>query len=114
MKKAELAEAIMRASGLTKANVNNFYKGLVDVVRKELLNKNESVLPGLGVLRARTRKAREGRNPRTGEKIHISRRKVVRFKMYKDLKYSLNPHLAKEKESEPPEAPPAEGPEETR
>ena len=104
MKKAEMAEAIMRASGLTKSNVKAFYKGLVEVVKKEILTNGESVLPGLGVLRVTRRKAREGRNPRTGEKIHIGPRKSVRFKMYKDLKYALNPQLVK-KDPEIPEAP---------
>ena len=103
MKKAELAEAVMRAAGLTKANVNHFYTGLVQVIRKELLNRGECVMPGLGVLRVSARKAREGRNPRTGEKIHISRRKVVRFKMYKYLKYALNPHLAEDRQTDAPD-----------
>ena len=110
MKKAEMAEAIMRASGLSKANVNTFYKGLVEVVKKELLNNAQSVLPGLGVLRVTKRKAREGRNPATGEKIHIGPRKSVRFRAYKDLKFDLNPQLAKERaEKSEPKPDPVEG-----
>lgn len=105
MKKADLAEAIMREAGLTKANVNRFYRGLVDLVRRELVNSGECVLPGLGVLRARMRKAREGRNPQTGEKIHIPRRKGVTFRPYKELRVSLNPGLNKgEAEAAPEQA----------
>ena len=107
MKQADLAESIMRSAGLTKANVNRFYRGLVDLVRKELVNNGECVLPGLGILRVRIRKAREGRNPRTGERIHIPRRKGVSFKPYKDVRELLNPGLKKE----PPEPAPEPEPE---
>jgi DNA-binding protein HU-beta len=91
MKKSDLAETIMQAAGITKANVNRFYHGLVDAVKKELVGKGECVLPGLGVFRARMRKAREGRNPRTGAVIHIPRRKGVSFRPYKELRLLLNP-----------------------
>ena len=111
MKKADLAESIMRSAGLTKANVNRFYRGLVALVRKELDNNGECVLPGLGVLRVRMRKAREGRNPRTGEKIHIPRRKGVSFRPYKDLREMLNPGM-KKTDVPPPEPEVSSGPEE--
>lgn len=91
MKKEDLAEAIMQAAGLTKANVHRFYHGMADVIKKELLSQGECVLPGLGVLRVRMRKARDGRNPRTGAVIHIPRRKGVSFRPYKDLRALLNP-----------------------
>jgi DNA-binding protein HU-beta len=63
----------------------------VELAKKQLLREGEFVLPGLGILRVRVQKAREARNPRTGEKVHVARKKVVRFKAYKDLKETLNP-----------------------
>jgi DNA-binding protein HU-beta len=101
MKKEDLAEAIMRSAGLTKANVHRFYHGLIDTVKKELEGTGECVLPGFGVLRVRMRKAREGRNPRTGETIHIPRRKGVSFRPYKELRLLLNPGAKVEAEDEP-------------
>jgi nucleoid DNA-binding protein len=101
MKKSDLPEAIMQAAGLSKANVSRFYHGLIDVIKKELTSEGESVLPGLGVLRVRMRKAREGRNPRTGETIHIPRRKGVSFRPYKELRLLLNPGAKVEAEDEP-------------
>ena len=86
-----MINAIMRASGISKANVNRFYEGLVELAKKKLAIDGQFVLPGLGVLRVKTRKARDGRNPQTGEKIRIPRKKVVRFGAYKDLKEMLNP-----------------------
>lgn len=91
MNRDEMVEGIMRASGISKANVNRFYDGLINLAKKKLAADGQFVLPGLGVLRVQVRKAREGRNPQTGEKIRIPRKRVVRFGSYKDLKELLNP-----------------------
>lgn len=99
MNRDEMIAGVMRAAGISKANVNRFYDGLVELAKKQLLSEGEFVLPGLGVLRVRTRKATTGRNPRTGETIRIPRKKVVRFRAYKDVREMLNPPTA------PPEEP---------
>ena len=91
MDKDQMVEGIMRSAGISKANVHRFYDGLVELVKKQLTREGEFVLPGLGVFRVRVQKAREARNPRTGEKVRLARKRVVRFKAYKDLKESLNP-----------------------
>ncbi len=91
MDKDQMVEGVMRSAGISKANVYRFYDGLVELAKKQLLREGEFVLPGLGILRVRVQKAREARNPRTGEKVHVARKKVVRFKAYKDLKETLNP-----------------------
>jgi DNA-binding protein HU-beta len=90
MNRNEMIEGIMRQAGLSKANVGRFYAGLVELVRKELVRNKEFVLPGLGALRVRKRKARIGRNPRTGETIQIPAKKVVRFRAYSSLGELLN------------------------
>jgi len=90
MNRKELVEGIMRHAGISKANVARFYDGLVELARRELLRNGHFVLPGLGALRVRRRSARQGRNPRTGETIHIPARKVVRFKAYGALDELLN------------------------
>ena len=90
MNRQEMVEGIMRQAGLTKANVARFYEGLVQLAHRELVRNKEFVLPGLGALRVRMRKARTGRNPRTGETIRIRARKVVRFRTYRTLDELLN------------------------
>ena len=94
MNRDEMVEGILRASGISKANINRFYDGLVALAKKKLSVDGEFVFPGLGVLRVKVRKAREGRNPKTGEKIRIPRKKVVRFGAYKELKELMNPGKA--------------------
>jgi DNA-binding protein HU-beta len=94
MNRDEMIEGIMRHGGLTKANVARFYHGLVELVGKELLRNKEFVLPGLGVLRVRSRSARTGRNPRTGLVINIPAKKVVRFRAYRPLDDLINARSA--------------------
>lgn len=100
MNRDEMIEGVMRAAGISKANVNRFYDGLVELAKKQLKSKGEFVLPGLGVLVVRTRKATTGRNPRTGETISIPRKKVVRFRAYKDLRDMMNPGMKSADEPE--------------
>ena len=90
MDRNEMIEGIMRNAGISKANVARFYEGLAELARRELLRNKAFVLPGLGVLRVRARKARIGRNPQTGQAIRISAKKVVRFRAYKPLDELLN------------------------
>ena len=71
MNRNEMIEGIMRQAGISKANVDRFYEGLVALAGRELLKNNRFVLPGLGVLRVRRRAARMARNPQTGETITI-------------------------------------------
>ena len=106
MTRDEMVARVMRTAGLTKANVSRFYDGLVELVKKELASRGEFVLPGLGTLCVRVRKARQGRNPRTGEVIQIPRRKVVRFRAYSALRELVNPKPAPPQPPQVEEAPP--------
>lgn len=91
MKKEEIVQIITQASGISKANINRFYDNLVDLAKKQLSTDGEFTFPGLGVLRVKEQQARDGRNPKTGERIKIPKKKVVRFGAYKNLKELLNP-----------------------
>ena len=86
MTKEQMIEGVMRASGISKANVERFYDGLVVLAEKELQSKGEFVLPGLGAFKVRVRKARIARNPKTGEPVKVPSKKVVRFVPYGSLK----------------------------
>ena len=86
----QFVEGVMRNAGLTKANVNRFYAGLLELARRELARNKHFVLPGLGSLRVRVRKARTGRNPRSGELMRIPARRVVRFRAFGSLRDMVN------------------------
>ena len=91
MTREQLLHELMKAAGLSRSDAAKFYQGLVDVAMVQLKENGEFTLPSFGVLRVTVRKAREGRNPRTGEKLMIPSRKGLKFKPYKDLTALLNP-----------------------
>ena len=94
MTKDEMLEGVLRNCEVSKANVERFYDGLVKLITKELLNHGEMVLPGLGVMRAVTLKARTARNPKTGEAVQVPRKRTARFRPHKELREALNPGSA--------------------
>lgn len=84
--KAELADSLSKKIGINKQDakvlVDNFF-----TVISEALEQNEEVkISGLGNFALRDKKARPGRNPRTGEDVTISERRVVTFKQGQKLK----------------------------
>jgi len=103
MRRDEMIEGIMRYAGISKANVDRFYEGLAALARRELLRNDEFVLPGLGALRVRRRKARTARNPRTGAPVRVPAKKVVRFRTYAPLDEALNGPGRKPAQPEPDE-----------
>jgi DNA-binding protein HU-beta len=94
MNKDEMLAEIMVETGISKANIAYFYTQLVKVIRTTLVKEGECGLPGLGVLISKFRKARNGRNPHTGAKIRIRRKRTIRFRTYKALDQCLNPPAA--------------------
>ena len=93
MNKAELVEAIVKETKLSKKDAENGLNAFIDVVKKELANKKgdrKVQLVGFGTFEVAERKARTGRNPSTGESIKIKASKAPRFKAGKALKDSLN------------------------
>ncbi len=103
MNRNEMVEGIMRHAGISKANVSRFYEGLTELAKRELVRNKQFVLPGLGVLRVRQRAARMGRNPQTGEPLHIPARKAVTFRAYSPLDELLNGRKARSERAAPAE-----------
>lgn len=91
MTREELLHELMKSAGLSRADAANFYESLVKIAVDKLKNESEFAFPGFGVIRVTLRKPREGRNPRTGEKLMIPGKKGLKFKPYKDLSTELNP-----------------------
>jgi len=83
--KNEIAQAVAEKLGLTKNQAHN----IIDTVLRTMadgLRSGETVnLRHFGTLKPVTRKARKGRNPKTGEQIMIPERQAVTFKASKSL-----------------------------
>ncbi len=90
MNKSQLIDAAASKSGLTKADTEKSFKAFIETISEEM-GKGESItLIGFGTFLVRDRKARTGRNPRTGETIQIKASKIPAFKAGKALKDAVN------------------------
>jgi len=87
MTKSQIADHIAKSAGITKKLAGQILEDLAALAYKEA--KNAFALPGLGKLVLVNRKARKGRNPRTGEVIKIPAKKVVKFRVAKACKDAI-------------------------
>ena len=90
MTKADLIEEISTVSRLSKKSselvVNTFFDSIV-----ESLRRSEKIeLRGFGSFKLRHRRARVGRNPKTGERVDVAAKVVPYFKPGKDLRDLVN------------------------
>ncbi len=84
--KSALMQALAEKTGLSKKEVVDFMEKMTELAYSEVKTNGEFVLPGLGKLVKVDRKAREGRNPATGETIQIPAKTVVKFRVAKAAK----------------------------
>lgn len=86
MNKAELVADVADRAGLTKRDAEKAVNAVVDSIEDALTKGDKVSLVGFGTFEVRTRAARTGRNPRTGQSLEISSSKVPAFKAGKALK----------------------------
>ncbi len=90
MTKAELVEKIAKDAGISKAAAGKALDSFIDGVVKSVKKGIKVALVGFGTFSLGKRKARTGRNPRTGATIKISARKVPKFSAGKTFKDAVN------------------------
>ena len=86
MNKAELVDAIAKATGETKRSSEGFLNAFVDTVIKSVSKGQKVSIVGFGSFERKKRGARKGRNPRTGETIKIPAKKYPAFSPGKGFK----------------------------
>ena len=84
--KAEMAERLFQQVGLNKREAKDFVDAYFEVVREALERGDQVKLSGFGNFELRKKNQRPGRNPKTGEEIPISARRVVTFRPGQKLK----------------------------
>ena len=89
MTKADLISTIADAAGCSKAAAETAYDRLIDKIAGTIAAEGEADIRGLGTFRRERTEPREGRNPRTGEKIQIAAGYKVKFKPSKGLRDRL-------------------------
>jgi len=87
--KADLALTIFEQVGLNKREANDAVDAFFDCMKQTLENGNMIKLSGFGNFVLRDKSARPGRNPKTGEDIPISARRVVTYRPSQKLKKSI-------------------------
>lgn len=90
MNKTELVEAIASSTSMTKTDVDKVIASFVEEVTNALVKGDKVSLKGFGNFEVRTRDARTGRNPRTGETMTIAASKAPAFKTSSALKAAVN------------------------
>lgn len=90
MNKAELIDAVAEAADLSKASATRAVDAVIDNISGALKKDDQVTLVGFGTFVVRSRAARAGRNPQTGETIQIKASRVPGFKPGKALKDAVN------------------------
>ncbi|MFN9805614.1 MAG: integration host factor subunit alpha [Betaproteobacteria bacterium] len=90
MTKAELAEVLFDRLGLNKREAKDMVDGFFDEIRAALERGEAVKLSGFGNFQLRDKPQRPGRNPKTGEEIAITARRVVTFHASQQLKAAVS------------------------
>ena len=90
MNKTELIAAVAQQAELSKKDAEKAVNAVTTAITEALCEGDKIQLVGFGTFEVRTREARTGKNPRTGETIQIAASKVPAFKAGKALKDVVN------------------------
>jgi nucleoid DNA-binding protein len=90
MTKAEIANLLMDRTGLARNESHEAVEIFLAAVKSSLKRGQKVSLVGFGTFAIKSKNARRGRNPRTGEQIHIPEKHVVIFKPGKSFREMVN------------------------
>ena len=88
--KADLVEMLHDRVGLSKKEARELVETSLDEIRSTLAGGEEVKLSGFGKFELRNKPPRPGRNPKTGDEVTISARRVVNFRPSQVLKSRVN------------------------
>ena len=90
MTKADLIEDISRVAELSRKDSEVVVETIFDSIVKALRTGDKVEVRGFGSFRTRQRKARTGRNPKTGDRVDVPAKSIPYFKPSKELKDTVN------------------------
>jgi integration host factor subunit alpha len=91
--KADIADRLFEEVGLNKREAKEFVDAYFEVIREALENGENVKLSGFGNFQLREKNQRPGRNPKTGEEIPISARRVVTFRPGQKLRARVEAYV---------------------
>ena len=95
MTKADLIDEVAKNSDLSKKDAEVIVQAVLDSIVESLKNGGKVELRGFGSFRLRERTSRQGRNPKTGEKVFVPAKKVPFFKAGKELRELVDGECSK-------------------
>ena len=91
--KADMVDRLFDELGLNKREAKELVEQFFEEVSQALVDGQFVKLSGFGNFELRDKRQRPGRNPKTGEEIHISARRVVTFRPGQKLKQRVDEHV---------------------
>lgn len=108
--KSELIERVAQESGLTKGRAEMVVNTIFDSMTAALIAGDGIEIRGFGSFTVRQYKSYEGRNPRTGDVVHVAPKRLPFFKVGKELRERVNGSWDPDEAEQPREAAPAPAP----
>lgn len=93
--RADLSEAVYREIGLSRTESSDLVESVIDNISEALLRGESVKLAGFGTFSLRDKKQRIGRNPKTGEAVPITPRRVLVFKASQVMRERVDSALSK-------------------
>jgi len=91
--KADIADRLFNEVGLNKREAKEFVDSYFEIIRQALESGENVKLSGFGNFQLREKNQRPGRNPKTGEEIPISARRVVTFRPGQKLRARVEAYV---------------------
>lgn len=88
--KADIVDALYDNLPLDKQKATQIVEDFIELIKDGLEKDDKVMISGFGVFEVKSKHARPGRNPQTGDKITLPARKVVKFKASQILRTQLN------------------------
>ena len=93
MTQQQLIDHVMTTTGLSREAAAKTVQAVLQGIATALGNGEDVRLNGFGTFSVAARPAREGRNPRTGERVAIAASRTAKFKAGKPLRDAINPQV---------------------
>ena len=88
--KADLAQKIADDCGFMKGEAAEIVEKLLEIMKNRLASGEDVMIPGFGKWNVKSKHARRGRNPKTGEEMVLDARRVITWKYSPGLKKGVN------------------------
>lgn len=88
--KADIAQKIADDCGFMKGEAAELLENLLDIMKKRLISGEDVLISGFGKWTVKSKHARRGRNPQTGEELMLEARRVVTWQYSPVLKRAVN------------------------